>query len=183
MLNLGLAPGKCHVYKGRRFPLQGHDRTLEEILKAPNSLLLFPSKNSVPLQDIDNTAGPYTLVLIDGTWPQSKGIYNSSKILQNMKQVKLTSTGNSCYVVRTQPADGCLSTLETAAKALSVLENDAKYADLLIEPLNVLCKYQIENGAVTHHSKEMLLRNKTYPKPVGKRLNRLLRMVEQNALS
>lgn len=183
MLKLGLAPDKCHIYKGRRFHSQGHDETLENILTAPNSLLLYPSKHSVPLQDIDITAGPYTLVLIDGTWPQAKTIYTSSKILQNMKHVKLVSTGNSCYIVRTQPSEGCLSTLETAAKALSVLENDSRYEELLIEPLNVLCKYQIENGAVAHHSKELLLRNKSYPKLVGKRLNKLLRMVEENPLS
>lgn len=156
---------------------------MEEILTSPNSLLLYPSDSSIPLQQIDATAGPYTLVLIDGTWPQAKSIYTSSKMLQSMKQVKLIATGNSCYIVRTQPTDGCLSTLETAAKALSVLERDSKYTDLLIEPLNVLCKYQIENGAVPHDSKENLLRNKSYPKLVGKRLNKLLRKVDENPLS
>lgn len=183
MLKLGLAPDKCHIYKGRRFPSQAHDKSLEQILTSPNSLLLYPSQNAIPLMDIDVTAGPYTIVLIDGTWPQAKTIYTSSKTLQAMRQVKLISTGNSCYIVRTQPTDGCLSTLETAAKALSVLERDSKYTELLIEPLNVLCKYQIENGAVPHHSKENLLRNKSYPKQVGKRLNKLLRKVEENPLS
>jgi len=182
MLKLGLAPDKCHIYKGRRFP-SGNDESLEQILSAPNSLLLYPSKNSVPLQEIDVTLGPYTLVLIDGTWPQAKAIYTASKILQNMKQVKLISTGNSCYIVRTQPSEGCLSTLETAAKALSVLENDSKFTELLVNPLNVLCKYQIDNGAVPHHSKEMLLRNKSYPKLVGKRLNKLLRMTDDKPLT
>ncbi|KAJ6636618.1 tRNA-uridine aminocarboxypropyltransferase 2 [Pseudolycoriella hygida] len=183
MLKLGLAPGKCHIYKGRRFPSQGcHDQSLEEILTSPKSLLLYPSKNSVPLEDIDGT-GPFTLVLIDGTWPQAKAIYTSSKMLHTMTQVKLMSAGNSCYIIRTQPTDGCLSTLETAAKALSVLEGDAKYSELLIEPLKVLCKYQIDNGAVPHDSKENLLRNKSYPKLVGKRLNRLLKRVEENPLS
>lgn len=183
MLKLGLAPNKCRIYKGRRFLSHGRDPSLEGILTSPKSLLLYPSENSVPLQDIDITAGPYTLVLIDGTWPQARAIYTSSKVLQSMKQVKLTSTGNSCYIVRTQPTDGCLSTLETAAIALSVLERDSKYTELLIEPLNVLCKFQIANGAVPHHSKENLLRNKSYPKLVGKRLSKLLRKVEENPLS
>lgn len=182
MLILGLSPGKCDIYKGRRFPFQGHSKTLDDILTAPNSLLLYPSKDAVPLQDIDAAAGPYTLVLIDGTWPQAKAIYTSSKILHTMKQVKLISTGNSCYIVRTQPSEGCLSTLESAAKALSVLENDSKYAELLVKPLEMLCKYQIQNGAVEHHSKELLLRNKSYPKLVGKRLNKLLRVADENPL-
>lgn len=183
MLKLGLSPGKCQIFKGRRFPTQANSQYLEEILTSPNSLLLYPSKNAVPLQDIDVAGGPYTLVLIDGTWPQAKAIYTASKALQSMRQVKLISTGNSCYIVRTQPADGCLSTLETAASALSVLERDAIYTKLLVEPLNVLCRYQIENGAVSHDSKENLLRNQSYPKLVGKRLTKLLKRIEDNPLT
>lgn len=182
MLKLGLAPGKCHIYKGRRFPAQGHSPSVAETLTSPNSLLLFPSKKSIPLQDIDVSEGPYTIVLIDGTWPQAKAIYTASKLLQNMRQVKLVSTGNSCYIVRTQPTDGCLSTLETAAKALSVLEGDSNYTDKLIEPLKVLCRYQIDNGAIPHDSKENLLRSKRYPKLVGKRLNKLLKRADENPL-
>lgn len=38
-------------------------------------------------------------------------------------QVQLSNTGVSEYVIRTQPNDNSLSTLETAAIALSVIEN------------------------------------------------------------
>lgn len=122
MLKLGLEHGKCLVYKGKKFPAPKHESRLEEILNAPNSLLLFPSKESVPLEHIDLAAGPFNLILIDGTWPQAKAIYTCSQLLHKMKQVKLITTGNSNYIIRTQPTEGCLSTLETAAQALAVLE-------------------------------------------------------------
>uniref|UniRef100_A0A1Q3F3G1 tRNA-uridine aminocarboxypropyltransferase n=1 Tax=Culex tarsalis TaxID=7177 RepID=A0A1Q3F3G1_CULTA len=174
MLSIGLAPGKCLIYKGKRFPKPNSD--LESILADEKSLLLYPSATSIPLEQLALADdGPFNLVLIDGTWPQAKAIYHCSTALHSMRQVKLVSTGNSSYVIRTQPADGCLSTLETAIEALSVLERDTSYREQLLRPLHALCQFQLDNGAVTHQSKEFLIKHNQYPKLIGKRLNKLLR--------
>ncbi|XP_034664472.1 DTW domain-containing protein 2 [Drosophila subobscura] len=174
MLQLGLEPGKCVVYKGKRFPNQKNYAELQQIFDSPQTLVLYPSKDSVPLEEIDRSAGPYTLVLIDGTWPQAKAIYASSPALHRLRQVKLISVGISDYIIRTQPTEGCLSTLETAAQCLAVLEAQPELRKMLVNPLHALCKYQLDNGAVEHQSKEFLMKTNQYPKPIGKRLSRLL---------
>lgn len=182
MLQLGLAENKCLIFKGKKFPQPRHEN-LEDILTQPNTVLLYPSKAAIDIRDLENFNESYNLILIDGTWPQAKAIYASSPILHNIRQVKLLTSTTSSYIIRTQPTEGCLSTLETAAEALSQLEAEPQYREQLVQPLHMLCKYQLENGAVTHQSKEFLIKTQMYPKLIGKRLSRLLRLTNENVLS
>lgn len=176
MLQRGLAEGRCLIFRGKKFP-QGKHEGLVEILENKNTLLLYPSKDAVDLETlpkVDNEDHSYNLVIIDGTWPQAKGIYNNTPILHSLKQVKLLVKGKSEYVIRSQPTEGCLSTLETAAEALSVLEG-VNYRTSLLQPLRALCCYQLNHGAVVHDSTELRVKTNTYPRRIGKRLSRFLK--------
>jgi len=176
MLQRGLAINKCLIFKGKKFPEYKY-KELFEILYSPNSVLLYPSKDSIDLNrfpKVSEVKVPYNIVLIDGTWPQAKGIFNNTHALHTIKQAKLVHTQTSRYVIRTQPTDGCLSTLETAVEALSILENK-DYQELLLRPLKALCDFQLDHGAVVHDSKELRIKSSTYPKQIGRRLNRFLK--------
>lgn len=182
LLKLSLKDDKCLIFKGKRFP--GVDKELADILKSPNALLLYPSKDAISLSDFISNCDQnvsYDLIIIDGTWPQAKAIYTGNKALHKVKPVKLVNTNLSSYVIRTQPTDGCLSTLETAALALSCLEEDNSYQEVLTKPLKTLCEFQLKNGAVSHQSKEFRIKNNTYPKLIGKRLNKVLRFSDKIA--
>ncbi|XP_003702008.1 DTW domain containing 2 [Megachile rotundata] len=184
MLALGLEPGKCLIFRGKKFPLSKHEG-LAEILNDKNTVLLYPSPGAVALDELTpvgvNGQKPYNLVLLDGTWPQAKAIYHSSPALCILRACKLVGVPTSEYVIRTQPTEGCLSTLETGAFALSILENDPELKDKMLGPLHYLCRFQLENGAVTHQSKEFLIKQKAYPKLIGRRLAKQLRMLPEEA--
>ncbi|KAG5895315.1 hypothetical protein JTB14_029148 [Gonioctena quinquepunctata] len=178
MLQLGLDSNKCLLFKGKRFP--GHYNELNEILNAPNTLLLYPSPSAVNISNIieEKAYISYNIVIIDGTWPQAKAIYTGSPILHEIKQIKIINIDISEYIIRTQPADGCLSTLETAALTLSLLENNGIYKEQLLKPLKTMCEFQLRNGAVSHQSKEFRIKTDSYPKLIGKRLNKVLKNAE-----
>lgn len=184
MLTLGLEPGKCLIYRGKKFPLPKHEG-LAEILSEKNTILLYPSPNAIPLEafkPISNSEQKsYNLVLIDGTWPQAKAIYHSSPALGLLQACKLVGVSSSKYVIRTQPTEGCLSTLETGALALSILEDNPQLRDNMLGPLHYLCRYQLENGAVTHQSKEFLIKQNAYPKLIGRRLAKQLRTLPEES--
>lgn len=177
MLALGLAPGRCLIFRGKKFPQTRHEG-LEEFLESPNSVLVYPSENAVNIEElppVSEMSDPYNLILIDGTWPQAKAIYHSTPLLHKLRQVKLVTGSTSEYVIRTQPTDGCLSTLETAAETLAVIERNSYIKSKLLQPLIALCDFQLHHGAVTHQSTEYRIKNDTYPKQIGKRLRKLLK--------
>ncbi|XP_050424740.1 tRNA-uridine aminocarboxypropyltransferase 2 [Adelges cooleyi] len=153
--------------------LQGHVG-LWDILNSKQSILLYPSLKATDIVDFPKDAEIRNLILLDGTWPQAKAIYNNTPLLHSIPHVKLMHKYVSHYIIRTQPTDGCLSTLETAIEALTILEDDQCYKNLLLKPLNALCDFQLEHGAVTHQSKEFRKRNQTYPKLIGRRLRQSL---------
>jgi len=121
MLLNGLESGCCVIYYGKKFPTRKHEG-LAELLSEPNTFVLFPGVKSRCLKQVvqSYSAGEqYNLVLIDGTWSQAKSIYFHSPFLHDLPQVSLPEPGPSLYVVRTQPSEHCVSTVESAAMAIS----------------------------------------------------------------
>lgn len=182
MLSFALESGKCLTFRGKKFPLPKHEGLLE-ILTDPNTVMLYPTDDSVALDSLDpvgiNGQKPYSLVILDGTWPQAKAMYHASPVLRSIRSCKLVGVPISEYVIRTQPTEGCLSTLETGALALSILEGNSELKDEMLGPLHYLCRYQLQNGAVTHQSKEWRIKQNTYPKLIGKRLAKQLRVLPE----
>ncbi|XP_074604140.1 DTW domain containing 2 [Brevipalpus obovatus] len=172
ILEVSLPRDKCTVIRGKRFSANKHG-ALEDVLKnKDNSLLLFPGPTATVLEDIPPQ--PHNIVVIDGTWAQARCIYHNSPDLNSLKKVMLNVTKRSNYIIRTQPTEESLSTVESAAITLAHLERNCKIYDLLMKPLNALCTFQLEHGAVDHLSKEFLILNGLYSKPIGRKLQKKL---------
>lgn len=54
----------------------------------PTTLLLYPGEDAVDITALP-TDTSYTLVILDGTWAQAKGIYSQNAILKTLKKVIL----------------------------------------------------------------------------------------------
>ncbi|XP_053202800.1 tRNA-uridine aminocarboxypropyltransferase 2-like [Panonychus citri] len=173
ILELSLPVDKFRVIKAKRFSAHKQPELAEILKDHERTFLLFPGKSSQPLETID-TRQPYNIVIIDGTWAEARCIYHNSHDLKNMKKVVLNVQKRSNYVIRTQPTEESLSTVETAAITLAHLENNQSIYDTLMKPLQALCTFQLEHGAVHHFSKEYLILNGLYNKPITRKIQKKL---------
>lgn len=90
-------------------------------------VLLYPGLNARNLSKGDLThadLGGRRLVvfLIDATWGGARKVLRLSPSLQRLPRVMFTPSAPSRYVIKQQPQEGCLSTLEAVHELLTVLE-------------------------------------------------------------
>ncbi|XP_004686709.1 PREDICTED: DTW domain-containing protein 2 [Condylura cristata] len=172
-----LPQDKCKVKIGRRFS-EERDPELSAICRKSDTLILYPGAEAANLEEfiLDSPVYPSTIIIIDGTWSQAKDIFYKNSLFRLPKQVQLKTSISSQYVIRTQPTNRCLSTLECAAVALSILEKNNSIQETLLRPLQALCSFQLQHGAQIRLSKEHLLKNGLYPKPMPKNKRKLRKM-------
>lgn len=173
ILELSLDPTRVTTVIDRHFSSKRNPE-LEPILDDEESrnqtLLLYPGPEAVPIEEVDLSAGPFNVLLLDGTWPQAKSMFLKSPTLQNLKRVAIVAKHKSEYLVRTQPSAECLSTVESAAIVLAHLERDETIIESLLKPLRALVGYQIDLGAKVHDNKEEAILKGTYHKKISKKI-------------
>nr|XP_046224209.1 tRNA-uridine aminocarboxypropyltransferase 2 [Oncorhynchus gorbuscha] len=183
-----LPPGKCKVLVGRRFN-EERNPELAAVCRDSRTLILYPGPDAQNLEELvqkqdqdrmgeqfGRAVGP-NVIIIDGTWSQAKDMFLRNTLLHQPKQVQLSrSEQTSQYVIRSQPSNICLSTLECAAVTLSILERNEAIQEVLLKPLQALCSFQLQHGALVHHSKEHLIRHGIYHKQMPTNKRKIKRM-------
>ena len=87
-------------------------------------------------------------------------MYSWSPALQALPKIILDLSTSSSqqiesqFVIKTQPNNKCLSTVECVAHTLAIFENRPEIVEHLTKPLLAMCSIQISHGAVKHESKE-----------------------------
>lgn len=112
------------------------------------------STNNVPgaaYPDVDLDVRIETLVAIDGTWAQAKNIFRCTPALHTARRVCFSSGVNGEYTFRREPQQHCLSTLESLAHALPLLEPEAhvgaKARQALLTAFRCLVQNQLRSTA------------------------------------
>jgi len=135
---------KCAVRVGYEFTPDELDLVAEYIARGQKPLLLFPGPDAISLDDDSDVQAvqdfqnkEQLLILIDGTWAEARGVYMRSLELMSMcQQIQFQSDAESIYPeeLRKEPQKHCLSTLESCAHALKLLESDgAVEAKMMLE--------------------------------------------------
>jgi DTW domain-containing protein len=103
--------------------------TVQELITDPRNfpVLLYPGVTALNLSNgslrSTDLAGRRLLVLLlDATWSCAKKMLRLSPSLQRLPRIMFTSTARSRYVIKQQPQEGCLSTLEATHELLIALQ-------------------------------------------------------------
>ena len=117
---------QSEIYMGVAFDA---DEEIQALINDPLNftVLLYPGVDARNLSTGALTAaelGPRRLVvlLLDSTWGGARKMLRLSPSLQRLPRIMFTPTGRSRYVIKQQPHDGCLSTLEATHELLLALE-------------------------------------------------------------
>lgn len=105
-----------------------HD-AVQEIIRSPQNfpVLLYPGAGARDLSRGELTAADLAgrqlvVLLLDATWSGARKMLKLSPSLQRLPRVKFAAAGRSRYVIKQQPQDGCLSTLEATHELLRALD-------------------------------------------------------------
>ena len=128
LTKLSLANSELHMARSKGF--DDHE-AVQAVLRDPRNycVLLYPGATatnlSVPLQVPVFTAAQgdrrQVVILIDATWGGARKLLNNSKSLQRLPRIMFTPSAPSRFVIKQQPQEGCLSTLEATHELLLVL--------------------------------------------------------------
>lgn len=143
----------------------GHE-TVQSLLADPanHPVLLYPGRDALNLSEAGGTAAPgladfraalpgrrLVVFLLDATWSGARKMLRLSPSLQRLPRIMFTPTAPSRYLIKQQPQEGCLSTLEATHELLGVLArlglDEYRRPDQLLGIFQRMQEFQIKCAA------------------------------------
>lgn len=111
-----------------------HDEAVQALLADPGNhcVLLYPGREALNFSTASAAqlaafhgqlhARRLVVFLLDATWGGARKLLRLTPSLQRLPRIMFTPTTPSRYIIKQQPQEGCLSTLEAVHELLLVLE-------------------------------------------------------------
>ena len=132
------------------------DAVVNAAINGGNAYVLYPTDDAIPVETA-TFAEPITLIVLDGTWWQARKLLRSHPALQALPKLRMTPTSKSLYgLVRREPADDYVGTVEAIAYVLGHLEKDPERFRALLRPLEALVEKQLHFAKVLAVSRHKL---------------------------
>jgi DTW domain-containing protein YfiP len=127
---------------------------LAALADSPATYVLFPGPGAVPVEQLPRDRA-LTLVVLDGTWSQARKLLRLNPSIAALPRVAFRPLKPSAYVIRKEPADFCVSTIEALAEVLGVLEPEGGRFARLLDPFHAMVDrqlwFQTEVRSSRHH--------------------------------
>jgi DTW domain-containing protein YfiP len=129
-----------------------HNKRLNQILNDPDyiSYLLYPGKEAI---NLSSKAPPeigkknFAIIILDATWLCAKKMMKLSKNLHDLPRFSFDNTQKSEFVLKQQPNELCLSTIESTKIVLDQLVSygvESIDTTEFLLPFQKMIEYQIE---------------------------------------
>ena len=129
------------------------DPAVRAALAEPDTHVLFPGPAARPIEELPRDRA-INLVVLDGTWWQARKLLRLNPAVAALPRVAFRPSHPSGYLIRRQPADFCLSTIEALAEVLTALEPDGARFQRLLDPFAAMVerqrRFETEVGAQRH---------------------------------
>ncbi len=142
MARLCLPDAELHV--GVHFSTERLASILDD--PARPAALLWPGDGAVDLLSAP-PSGPITLVVIDGTWPQAKSLVRNNPALAALPRYAFAAPSPSTYRIRREPKAEYLSTIESLAYVLGLLEGAPERFASMHAPFTAMVEHQLAFAA------------------------------------
>jgi DTW domain-containing protein YfiP len=130
------------------------------------AMLLYPGRDAIDVLR-DPPKGPITLIVIDGTWANTKNVVRDNPELGQLPRLAFTPPMPSQYRIRKEPAAACVSTIEALCYALGAIEGDRARFTSLLAPFRAMIDAQLEfirrRHGGTRHAKKTSVRRPQLP--------------------
>lgn len=108
--------------------------------------LLYPGEGAVDVE-AHPPEGPITLVVVDGTWFQTRKLVRESPELSRLPRYAFRPAAPSNYRIRAEPHEDCMSTIEAMAHVLGILEGDPERFRAMLAPFSAMVERQLAYAA------------------------------------
>jgi DTW domain-containing protein YfiP len=105
--------------------------------------LLYPGPEAIDVAR-QPPSGPITLVVVDGTWSQTKKLVRANPVLRALPRYAFRPPSPSEYRIRREPHEDCVSTIEALVHVLGILEGGGDRFRTLLQPFRAMVDAQIE---------------------------------------
>jgi DTW domain-containing protein YfiP len=90
-------------------------------------VLLYPGQNAINLSEncfanVLQKDRQLAVILLDATWHNAKKMFDRSTSLHSLPRLAITPAEKSRYLIKRQPNDWCLSTIEAVHELMQALE-------------------------------------------------------------
>ncbi len=138
-------------------------------------ILLYPGEGAIDITK-SPPPGPVTLVVVDGTWSQTKKVVRTNPVLAALPRYAFVPPQPSEYRIRKEPDDASVATIEALVHALTALEGDAARFATLLAPFRAMIDFQLAceerfRGTASRHAKRRArVRRMRVPRVLSERL-------------